>query len=69
MKLTDEGNNTYRLLGGWKPNDPKADGREQAGELIITDKDGSYSETYTIRRLNWGLPVVNVNGTWCASTT
>lgn len=64
MKLTDEGNNTYRLLGGWKPNDPKADGREQAGELIITDKDGSYSETYTIRRLNWGLPVVNVNGTW-----
>lgn len=64
MKLTDEGNNTYRLLGGWKPNDPKADGREQAGELIITDKDGSHSETYTIRRLNWGLPVVNVNGTW-----
>ena len=64
MKLTDEGNNTYRLLGGWKPNDPKADGREQVGELIITDKDGSHSETYTIRRLNWGLPVVNVNGTW-----
>lgn len=64
MKLTDEGNNTYRLLGGWKPNDPKADGREQAGELIITDKNGSHPETYTIRRLNWGLPVVNVNGTW-----
>lgn len=64
MKLTDEGNNTYRLLGGWKPNDPKADGREQAGELIITDKDGSHPETYTIRRLNWGLPVVNINGTW-----
>lgn len=64
MKLTDEGNNTYRLLGEWKPNDPKADGREQAGELIITDKDGSHPETYTIRRLNWGLPVVNVNGTW-----
>lgn len=64
MKLTDEGSNTYRLLGGWKPNDPKADGREQAGELIITDKDGSHPETYTIRRLNWGLPVVNINGTW-----
>lgn len=64
MKLTDEGSNTYRLLGGWKPNDPKADGREQAGELIITDEDGSHPETYTIRRLNWGLPVVNVNGTW-----
>lgn len=64
MKLAPEGGNTYRLLGGWKPNDPKADGREQAGELIITDKDGSHPETYTIRRLNWGLPVVNVNGTW-----
>lgn len=64
MKLAPEGSNTYRLLGGWKPNDPKADGREQAGELIITDKDGSHPETYTIRRLNWGLPVVNINGTW-----
>lgn len=64
MKLAPEGGNTYRLLGGWKPNDPKADGREQAGELIITDEDGSHPETYTIRRLNWGLPVVNINGTW-----
>lgn len=64
MKLAPEGGNIYRLLGGWKPNDPKADGREQAGELIIADEDGSHPETYTIRRLNWGLPVVNINGTW-----
>lgn len=64
MKLAPEVGNTYRLLGGWKPNDPKADGREQAGELIITDENGSHPETYTIRRLNWGLPVVNINGTW-----
>lgn len=64
MKLAPESGNTYRLLGGWKPNDPKADGREQAGELIITDENGSHPETYTIRRLNWGLPVVNINGTW-----
>lgn len=64
MKLAPEGSNTYRLLGGWKPNDPKADGREQAGELIITNEDGSHPETYAIRRLNWGLPVVNINGTW-----
>lgn len=64
MKLAPEGGNTYRLLGGWKPNDPKADGREQAGELIITNEDGSHPETYTIRRLNWGLPVVNINRTW-----
>lgn len=64
MKLTDEGSNTYRLLGGWKPNDPKADGREQIGELIISDTNSGHSDTYTIRRLNWGLPVVNINGVW-----
>lgn len=64
MKLTDEGNRTYRLLGGWKPNDPQADGRAQTGELVISDINGNHSETYTIRRLNWGLPVVNINGVW-----
>lgn len=64
MKLTNEGNNTYRLLGGWKPNDPKADGREQTAQLVITDVNNGHPETYTIRRLNWGLPVVNINGTW-----
>lgn len=64
MKLADEGNRTYRLLGGWKPNDPKADGREQTGKLIVSDTNGEHSETYTIRRQNWGLPVVNINGVW-----
>ncbi|MBM6757432.1 FimB/Mfa2 family fimbrial subunit [Bacteroides mediterraneensis] len=64
MKLTEEGDRTYRLLGGWKPNDPKADGRAQTGELVIADANGGHSEVYTIRRLNWGLPVVQVNGVW-----
>lgn len=54
----------YRIVGGWKPNDPLADGRVQEGRLVISDEDGRNKETYTIRRRNWGLPVVNVNGTW-----
>lgn len=56
--------NGYRLLGGWKPNDPKADGRVQEGKLVISDMDGKHEEAYIIRRRNWGLPVVNINGTW-----
>lgn len=64
MTLVKEGNQRYRLLGGWKPNDPKADGREQTGRLVIADTDGRHAETYTIRRLNWGLPVVKINGVW-----
>lgn len=64
MKLTEEGDRTYRLLGGWKPNDPNADGRAQTGELVIADANGGHPEVYTIRRLNWGLPVVKINGVW-----
>ena len=55
---------TYRILGGWKPNDPKADGRPQEGRLIISNEDGSGKEIYTIRRINWGLPVVKMGETW-----
>lgn len=54
----------YRILGGWKPNDPEADGRMQEARLVITDSDGSNREVYPIRRRNWGLPVVNIGGTW-----
>lgn len=57
-------NKTYRILGGWKPNDPKADGRPQEGRLVISDEDGSHKEVYTIRRINWGLPVVRIGETW-----
>lgn len=55
---------TFRLLGGWKPNDPKADGRVQTARLILSDTQDGHKETYTIKRRNWGLPVVNINGTW-----
>lgn len=55
---------SYRILGGWKPNDPEADGRMQEARLVITDSDGSNREVYPIRRRNWGLPVVNIDGTW-----
>lgn len=54
----------YRLLGGWKPNDSRADGREQEGYLVIADGTGGPKERYMIRRRNWGLPVVNIGGTW-----
>lgn len=64
MKLEETENGVYRLLGGWRPNDPDADGRVQEGEIVISDNDGSHQEVYTIRRRNWGLPVENVNGIW-----
>ena len=54
----------YRLLGGWKPNDPQADGRMQEGFLVIADADGEAVERYAVRRRNWGLPVVEIGGTW-----
>lgn len=53
-----------RLLAGWKPNDPDADGRDQEGKLKILSDSGETLEEYTIRRKNYGLPVVNVDGTW-----
>ena len=55
----------YRILGGWKPNDPKADGREQKARIVICDADTEANrEEYTVVRRNYGLPVVNINGTW-----
>lgn len=64
MKLENTGSGVYRLLGGWRPNDPDADGRVQEGEIVISDADGAHSETYVVKRRNWGLPVENINGTW-----
>lgn len=56
---------TYRVLAGWKPNDPKADGRVQSAIIVIENKsDGSDREEYTITRQNWGLPVTYLNGVW-----
>ncbi len=62
--LTKVSGKTYRILGGWKPNDPKADGRVQESRIIISDIDGSNKETYIVRRINWGLPVVKIGETW-----
>lgn len=54
----------YRIIGGWKPNDPLADGRVQTASIFISDEDGSNIEEYTVRRRNWGLPVVKMGQTW-----
>lgn len=51
-----------RILAGWRPNDPHADGRVQEAKLLLSD--GTNTEEYTVRRQNWGLPVVNIDGTW-----
>lgn len=63
MDLVRDGD-SWRLLGGWKPNDPKADGRPQEGYLVVTDAAGGHPERYTVRRRNWGLPVVKIGGEW-----
>ena len=55
---------TVRILGGWKPNDPKADGRIQSGWLVFSDTDGFDVERYLISRRNWGLPVVRIGDRW-----
>lgn len=63
MSLVPE-EGVYRLLGGWKPNDPQADGRVQEGFLVIAGAGGEAVERYAVRRRNWGLPVVEIGGTW-----
>lgn len=63
MKL-ESAEEELRLLGGWKPNDPKADGRPQEGDLVVEFSDGTPTERYTIRRVNWGLPVVEIGRNW-----
>lgn len=64
MKLipAEEAPGRMRILAGWRPNDPLADGRPQEAALMLSD--GINTDTYTIKRRNWGLPVVNVDGTW-----
>ena len=64
LKETEDGSGTLRLLGGWKPNDEKADGRKQVVTLKLSNNDGSDMETYTISRINYGLPVAEVAGNW-----
>lgn len=63
-QVRQSGERSYRILGGWKPNDPEADGRVQEGYVVISSEDGSEREAYTVRRRNWGLPVVKMGDTW-----
>lgn len=60
----EQDNGQVRLLGGWRPNDPTANGRTQSCQLVIANTDGTDRETYEIRRKNWGLPVVEFGGNW-----
>lgn len=56
--------NSFRIIGGWKPNDPTANGRKQKARLVICNTDGTDREEYTVVRRNWGLPVTYLNGIW-----
>lgn len=54
----------WRVVGGWRPNDPTADGRTQSATLVISNTDGSDREEYTVSRRNFGLPVTWLHGVW-----
>lgn len=64
LKDTKDGSGVLRLLGGWRPNDSKADGRKQMLTLKLSNNDGTDMEVYTVSRKNYGLPVVNIAGNW-----
>ena len=66
LTYEDADTRKYRILGGWRPNDPTADGRMQENRLVITDEHGDFKEQYAVRRRNWGLPVVKIGDTWWA---
>lgn len=56
--------NSFRIIGGWKPNGLTANGRKQKARLVICNTDGTDREEYTVVRRNWGLPVTYLNGIW-----
>lgn len=61
----ESGSNTWRVLGGWRPNDPTANGRRQSATLVIRNRaDQSDREEYTVIRRNYGLPVTFLHGVW-----
>lgn len=61
----DKGAGTCRVVGGWRPNDVTADGREQKAVVVVRNSsDGSDREEYTIVRRNYGLPVTWMHGVW-----
>lgn len=69
VEVDEENANIYYLIAGWRPNDPKGDGREQAATIIVRDKQQgkksvSGEEQYIVKRRNWSIPVVQVKGIW-----
>lgn len=60
----EEGSRVWRVVGGWRPNDPTADGRRQSARLVIRSTDDANREAYTVVRRNWGLPVTWFHGVW-----
>lgn len=54
----------HRILAGWRPNDPKADGRSQAATIVVEDDNGENQERFIVKRKNWGLPVTKIGTTW-----
>ena len=65
ISASSERSDTFRVVGGWRPNDPTANGRRQSARLVICNReDGSMREEYTIVRRNWGLPVTWFHGVW-----
>lgn len=65
MKLDSESlDGVTRIVAGWRPNDPKADGRPQIAKVVLTETASGAQDEYTIKRQNWSLPVINFNGVW-----
>lgn len=65
LRVVRQDNGTYEVQGGYKPNDMHADGRLQECVLTVRAHDGR-EEEFAISRLNYGLPVVLMDGTyWC----
>ena len=61
----DGQNGVVRVVGGWRPNDPTANGRTQSATLVLRQTgDESTREEYRISRRNYGLPVTWFHGVW-----
>ena len=62
LRLDAMGGGRWRVTGGWRPNDPTANGRRQEALLVISN--GVTREEYAVVRRNYGLPVTWLHGTW-----
>lgn len=61
----NDADQTFRVVGGWRPNDPTANGRVQSARLVITDTaNPTQREEYVVSRRNYGLPVTWLHGVW-----